>query len=192
MEAVRKLDEYYTYEDYYKWDDDNRWELIDGVPYLMAPAPSYRHQSVSVELTRQLSNFLKENPCKVLAAPVDVRLNADDKDDTVVQPDIIVVCDEAKFEKSGRSVVGAPDFVVEILSPSTAKRDWITKKKLYQKYGVKEYWIVDIGIKGVMTHVLVDNVGYISQSYGEHDDAVPVAVLEGCTINLTDVFEGIE
>ena len=191
MEAAGKMNTHYTYADYCTWSDDERWELIDGRPYAMAPAPSLGHQSVCVKLTTQLENFLEDNPCRVFAAPVDVRLNADDADDTVVQPDVFVVCDKSKFEIGGRGIIGAPDFIIEVLSPSSAKYDLVIKKRLYQEYGVREYWVANPEIKVVMTYVLIDGIGYVSRSYGEQDTTVPVEILDGCTIDLTKVFSDL-
>ena len=191
MEVARQMNTHYTYTDYCTWGDDERWELIDGVPYAMAPAPSVGHQSVCVKLATQLENFLEGHPCKVLVAPVDVRLNADDADDTVVQPDVLVVCDESKFGKDGKAIIGAPDFIIEVLSPSSAKRDLIIKKKLYGEHGVREYWAVDPELKAVMTYVHMDGIGYVARSYGEQDTTVPVEILEGCTIDLTKVFSDL-
>src|ERR1035437_4118940 len=103
--AVRSHNETFTYRDYLSWDDDERWELIDGHPFCMTPAPSRRHQELSGELYRQLSNYLLDKTCRVYAAPFDVRLAemgvADDKVTTVVQPDIVVVCDKAKLDERG-------------------------------------------------------------------------------------------
>jgi Uma2 family endonuclease len=135
----------YTYDDYCQWQGDERWELIDGEAFLMSPAPRLRHQSIVGELNRQLANFLLDKPCRVFVAPVDVRLpHGDESDhevDTVVQPDLVVVCDSEKLDDAG--VRGAPDLVVEILSPATASRDEILKRDLYQRHGVREYWLVD-------------------------------------------------
>ena len=186
MEALR-LEEHYTYADYCAWDDSRRWELIDGAAYAMSPSPSRGHQAITGEIFGQLREFLKGKPCKVFIAPFDVRLNADGADDIVVQPDILVVCDESKLD-GGNGVVGAPDFIAEILSPSSLKHDWIMKKRLYLRSGVREYWIVDPDAKMVTAHVLRDG-GYMSYTYDEHDAAVPVEVLSGCAINLTDVFD---
>ena len=187
MEAVR-VEKHYTYADYCTWDDGTRWELIDGVAYAMAGA-SEVHQTVSGEIFGQLWESLKDSPCRVFFAPFDVRLNAEGADDTVVQPDILVVCDSSKLE-TGKCVVGAPDFIIEILSPASVKHDWKTKKRLYQRSGVREYWIVDPDSKIVITHVL-SNIGYTSQTYDDNDTAVPVEVLDGCTINLAEVFSEI-
>ena len=187
MRALRKEERRYTYADYCTWDDGERWELIDGIAYAMAPAPSDGHQSVSGEILFQLSGFLRGKPCKVRSAPYDVRLNADGEDDTVVQPDIVVICDSNKITKTG--CVGAPDLVIEILSPSTAKHDTHTKFITYKRAGVREYWIVNPETGIVATHILA-NGEYISHPYGE-TDTVPVHVLEGCYISMREVFADI-
>ena len=187
MEALQ-LEERYTYADYCKWDDGERWELIDGKAYAMSPAPSWKHQGILGELYGQIRNHLKGKPCKVFVAPFDVRLNAGAGDDTVVQPDIVVICDRTKI--SGTGCVGTPDMVIEILSPSTSVHDRVVKYKLYLQYGVREYWIVDPDEKSVAAHML-DNGRYYTIAYADSDIA-PVYVLEGCKINLTDVFAEIE
>lgn len=178
-------EKHYTHSDYLTWDDDSRYELIDGVPYMMSPAPSRVHQSVSSNLHLQLASFLKGKPCRVYHAPFDVRLNADTYDDTVVQPDLLVVCDRSKLDDKG--CVGAPDIVVEILSPSTARHDRLVKFQIYQKAGVREYWLIDPDTKTLQVCILEDGK-YITTMYGD-TDTVHVHVLEGCAISLSDVFE---
>ena len=173
----------YNYDDYLTWDDDIRYELIDGVPYAMA-APSQAHQEISGEIFRQLSNFLKGKPCKVFHAAFDVRLNAESYDDIVVQPDLLVVCDKSKLD--GKSCVGAPDMAIEILSSSNTRHDTVVKFRLYQKAGVKEYWVVDPDKKSVNVYLL-ENGKYFTVTYSDND-IVPVNVLDGCEINLADVF----
>ena len=175
---------HYTWSDYVSWDDDARYELINGMPYMMSPAPSISHQAVSMELSRQLANFLKGKPCKVLSAPCDVRLNAGDGDDIVVQPDLLIVCDMSKLD--GRACVGAPDMVIEVSSPSSMRHDRLTKFHLYQKAGVREYWIVEDDTKILQIHIL-KNGEYTTRAYSDTDQA-PVHVLDGCTIDLTAVF----
>ena len=182
MEAIR-LDQKYNYSDYYKWDDNRRWELIEGVPYLMAPAPSESHHDCAIGLFEILRNYLKGKKCKVFIAPFDVRLNSDSADDTVVQPDVFIVCDESK--RDGKSINGAPDFIAEVLSPSTGRHDKLTKHKLYQNAGVKEYWIVDPVDEIIAVNILV-NGKYEQSLYGEGE--VPVSILEGCMIDLAEVF----
>jgi Uma2 family endonuclease len=182
-----KEKQWFTYADYCKWDDSERWELIDGEAYAMAPAPGSNHQGISFHIARQLGNFLAGKQCKVFTAPFDVRLNADTDDDTVVQPDIVVICDKSKINING--CVGAPDMVIEILSRSSVKHDKVLKFYTYQRAGVREYWIVDPDSKTVSAYIL-DDGKYIANAYGETDEA-PVRVLEGCTINLPDVFADI-
>ena len=185
MEALRK-EKRYTYEDYYAWDDDGRWELIDGVPYAMSPAPSQAHQTILGSLFSQLYSFLEGKPCKVFVAPFDVRLNPNSYDDTVVQPDILVVFNDDKLD--GKCCVGAPDMVIEILSPSTAIKDKNIKFNKYLQAGVREYWIVDPGIMEVSAYTL-DSGRYYAASYAD-GEAAPVHVLDGCVIDLGRVFAG--
>ena len=144
MGLPRRDSEYHTYADYCSWPDDVRYELIDGVAYAMGPAPVRRHQGILGEVFRQVANVLAGSPCRPYIAPFDVRLpKADEIDndvDTVVQPDLVVICDRAKLDDKGCR--GAPDWVVEVLSPSTAGHDQILKRALYQRVGVREYWLV--------------------------------------------------
>ena len=174
----------YTYEDYAGWDDGKRYELIDGVAYLMSPAPTSDHQDISRGIFGQLYTFLRGKPCKVYSAPFDVRLSFDGDDKTVVQPDISVVCDRSKIVKAGCN--GAPDLVIEILSPSSGNRDRLLKFNKYLQAGVREYWIVDPESRVVEVHTL-ESGRYVISVYGE-DDTVDVSVLEGCRIVLPDVF----
>ena len=185
MSTARKEDGYYSFEDYYSWDDGIRWELINGRAYAMSPAASRRHQGIQIELASQFHYNLRGTACKVYAAPFDVRLNADTADDTVVQPDIVVVCDLSKLNDKG--CAGAPDLVVEILSPSSVRMDKIVKFEAYQNAGVREYWIVDPENR-ILTVYLLNEGKYTAQSYSENDESVAVSVLEGCIINLADVF----
>jgi Uma2 family endonuclease len=181
----------YTYADYVTWDDGVRYELIDGIPHvmsfteeMMAPAPAWVHQGICAELLYQLKKFLKGKTCKVFSAPFDVRLFADKGDGTVVQPDITVVCDRSKLQGTG--CAGAPDMVIEILSPSSFRQDRFVKFLKYQEAGVREYWIVDPEDQTVFAHVLHDGK-YFTNAYG-NTGAVPVHVLDGCTIDLAEVF----
>jgi len=181
---ARKDDRRYTYSDYLEWDDDQRWELVDGVPFLMS-APSRWHQKISSNLHGMLYNILKGKTCEIYSAPFDVRLNADTLDNTVVQPDILVICDREKLDDAGCK--GAPDFIIEILSPSTTNRDRFLKFDLYRKVGVREYWIVEVDAKKVSAHIL-SNEDYITRIYGETESA-PISVLDNCTIDLAEVFD---
>ena len=187
-EAVRKynsLGRKLTYSDYEIINDGNRYELIDGVIFLMS-APSAAHQSILRELTVQLSVFLKGKQCMVFPAPFDVCLNGlGDKDETVVQPDIIVICDKKIID--AKRCNGVPDMVIEILSPSTSKIDLLTKLKKYQTAGVCEYWIVDPDSKSVNVHIL-EKGKYVIHLYECNDD-IAVNVLTGCVINLSEIFD---
>ncbi|MEZ5477115.1 MAG: Uma2 family endonuclease [Thiolinea sp.] len=134
----------YTYQDYLQWPDTLRYELLDGQAFMMS-APSVLHQRVVRELVRQLGNFFLDSACEVLPAPFDVCLDAaadvaDEHINTVVQPDISVICDKNKLHDRGCK--GAPDWVIEVLSPSSASRDLIHKLRQYERYGVAEYWVV--------------------------------------------------
>ena len=189
-----KLD-YYIYADYASWElaEGERFELIDGVPYSMA-APSVVHQEVSGELFVQLSNFLKGKPCKAFTAPFDVCLHAEgDMDDTVVQPDIIVVCDKTKLSDKKRCN-GVPDLVIEILSSSYSARRRDNRLK-YQKYefaGVREYWMVDPDELVAEVCVLVNGkyktTQYKHNQFDTEPLIIPVSVLDGCEINMKEVF----
>lgn len=134
----------HTYAGYRSWPEDVRYELIDGVAYRRLPAPDLGHQDIVGEIYCQLSNSLESKPCRAYVAPVDVRLpktrETDDAIDTVVQPDVLVVCDPAKLDRRG--VRGAPDLVVEVLSPATASHDHVRKRRIYERAGVPEYWLV--------------------------------------------------
>ena len=136
MVAVRKLKDKYSYSDYEKWDDSENWEIIGGDAYNMAPSPNTEHQKIGGKILGKLFQYLEDKECE-LFYELDVVLSEED----VVKPDIIVVCDKNKIKR--RNIEGAPDLVVEILSPSTAKNDRTLKYELYKKSGVREYWIVD-------------------------------------------------
>ena len=185
MEVNEALPAYkrYTYADYCLWDDEKRWELIDGVPYAMS-APNRRHQKISSQLNRLIGNYLVGKPCDVYAAPFDVRLNADKRDDIVVQPDLLVVCDKSKLDDKG--CIGAPDMVIEILSPSTMMLDKNLKFNKYLLSGVQEYWIIDPDSDTVSTHIL-ENGEYVVHTYGG-GATIPVHVLTGCAIDMNEVF----
>ena len=185
-EALPDYNKRYTYSDYVKWDDDKRWELIDGVAYMMS-APNRYHQGILGNLYVLFRAFLKGKKCKVYLAPFDVRLNADTLDNTVVQPDLLIVCNHSKLNDAGCK--GAPDMVVEILSPSTSRYDRTLKFNTYKKAGIIEYWVIDPETKTLAVHILKDNE-YITQAYLD-DNTVPVHVLEDCKIDLSEVFEDL-
>ncbi len=180
--------EYHTYGDYLAWPENVRYELIDGDAYLMAPAPTVSHQDIAGEVFRQLANALHGKPCRALIAPVDVRLpkadEADERIDTVVQPDVLVVCDEKKV--SERGVRGAPDWVLEVLSPSTAGHDQIRKLRIYERHGVREYWLVHPRDKVLTVYRLVDGQ-YGRPHIQELNGETPVGVLEGVAIQWDEL-----
>ena len=134
----------YTYADFLNWPDEMRYELINGEAFMMTPAPVLVHQELAGEIYRQAANALQGKTCRAYIAPIDVRLpqqdEADAKINTVVQPDVFVVCDNSKLDKRG--IRGAPDWIVEVLSPATAGHDQIKKRQLYEQHGVREYWLV--------------------------------------------------
>lgn len=149
---------YHTYGDYLTWTGDERYELIDGVAYLMAPAPALDHQEIAGGIYFQTRRALGDSSCRVFIAPVDVRLpkgnEADERIETVLQPDVLVVCDPAKLDRRG--VCGAPDWVVEVLSPATAGHDQIHKRRVYERHGVAEFWLVHPNDRVVTIYCLVD------------------------------------
>ncbi|MDD5578382.1 MAG: Uma2 family endonuclease [Methylobacter sp.] len=134
---VKKYETRYTVADYMSWPDDERLELIGGRIFDMSPAPTIKHQSITGEFYSQLKQKLKGKSCIPFIAPVDVVLSAKD----VVQPDVLVVCDSAKITE--KNIQGAPDLIVEVLSPRTALKDMREKKSLYERSGVREYVVID-------------------------------------------------
>ena len=183
----------YTYADYLTWMDDVRRELFDGFIKLMTPAPSRVHQKISTNLTRIFSTFLIHKVCEVYHAPSDVRfpkdtLNLDDKQVyTVLQPDLYIVCDRSKLDDRGCS--GAPDLVIEIVSPKNSQRDTRDKFEIYQEYGVREYWIVSPNDETVTVFVLDENGKFQFKGIHAGDDKIPVNIFDGeLKVDLTEVF----
>jgi Uma2 family endonuclease len=204
MGALPKEKRHFTYADYKEWElaEGERYEVIYGEAYAMA-APNTRHQEILGAIFNQFYNYLQGKPCRVYPAPFDVRLfyEEDESDDTVVQPDITVICDEKKRGYEGCR--GAPDLVIEILSPSNTAIEMERKLKLYQNAGIREYWIVDPennGVtvywfqvprpspKGVEPEVRGSPLaGAIFHTY-KSADKVPVALFPGLNIKLEQVF----
>lgn len=180
----------YTYKDYLNWSEVDGWEIIDGVPYSMSPAPSRKHQKISGELFATIHNYLKGKTCEVYSAPFDVRLtinNEEDKDViNVVQPDISVICDLLKLDDRGCK--GSPDLIIEIVSPATLKRDLKDKFYLYEKVGVKEYWIVYPDEKTIVAYRLNENSKYGRPEVYSEEDKIKVGIFELLEINLNDIF----
>lgn len=190
--ARRDLD-YHTYADYCSWPDDVRYELIDGVAYAMGPAPVRRHQGILGEVFRQVANILDGSPCRPYIAPFDVRLpkaeEIDNDIDTVVQPDLVVICDRAKLDDKGCR--GAPDWVVEVLSPSTAGHDQILKRALYQRVGVREYWLVH-PVDRIVTTYTLDGGRYGVPDVRELVGALAVGVLPQIVIDWERVIRELD
>jgi Uma2 family endonuclease len=190
--ALERSNVRYSYADYLGWDEERRCELIDGVVFDMSPAPSTRHQDVLSELTAALRTRLRDTSCRAFVAPFDVRLFADNKQDDevyhVVQPDLVIVCDKHKLDEKGCK--GTPDLIIEVLSPSTAKKDRVMKFNLYERAGVKYYWIVDPLNETLEVYALKGTRFQIEGVYGKADQ-VAVSLIEDLTIDLEDVFREI-
>ena len=177
-----------SYADYQTWPDDERYEIIDGIVYAMN-APLRIHQEILGELFLQFANYLKGKPCKVYIAPFDVRFTdrAKNEDEIfdVVQPDLSVICDHDKLDDKG--CLGSPDLVVEILSPSSASYDNIKKRALYEKYGVKEFWLVHPTDQLVTAYRLVNGAYGRPEIFGIFNPACP-ALFPDLKIDLCEVF----
>jgi Uma2 family endonuclease len=194
MELALDLKKRYTYADYLTWMDDVRRELIDGFIKFMS-APRSKHAETSSNISWHLGSYLKKNKCgcKVYYAPFDVRLPKNGETEhgkiyTVVQPDICVVCDPSKIDELG--CIGAPDMIVEVLSPSTTKRDMNEKFNLYERSGVREYWVVHPNDKTVLTFLLQENGKYEEDgTLYERTGKVPVHVFNDYCIDMEDIFE---
>jgi Uma2 family endonuclease len=168
--SPKKLDQRFTYKDYLLWPDDERWELIDGMAYDMSPAPTRRHQSILGKLFRVISEITDKGKCETYMAPFDIRLN--DPSNSL---------ESAGYERGAH---GAPDLVVEILSPSTSYKDQTTKLALYERYGVKEYWLVNGDIPSVMVYRIGENRVFDKPDYYRFDESVNSIVLGGVDIPL--------
>ena len=180
------LNKVYTYADYLKWEFDERVELIKGKIFNMSPAPKRKHQEISVKLERVIYKILDDHPCKVYHAPFDVRFpDRDGQTFTVVQPDICVVCDLSKLDELGCN--GAPDFIIEILSSSTSKKDYTDKYQLYEENGVGEYWIVNP--EGFIEVFVLEDGHYANQGKFFTDETLASLVLPGLQVDLGKVFK---
>lgn len=178
----------YTYADYLEGTEEDREELIDGFFHMLA-SPTPTHQRIVTRITRQLANYLEGRKCEAFSGPIDVRLFEQEGDlpvnvHTVVVPDVLVVCDPDKVDEKG--IKGAPDFIVEVLSPSTRRHDAFIKANLYQRAGVREYWMVDPESRTVNAFTLEDG-RYIARFSGE-GETLEVQILPGCAIDLNAVF----
>lgn len=204
-------EERFTYRQYRTWPEDERWELIDGHAYSMSPAPMRRHQELLARIFVALRTHLKGKTCQAYAAPFDVLLpkagEEENEVDTIVQPDLVVYCDPGRLTPRGG--FGAPDLVVEILSPRTTSRDFGTKLRLFARHGVREYWIVDGAAKAV--HVWRAQAagaglaearprsmgpdtavpGFGEEEVFEDEERLESSVLAGFALELGELFAGI-
>ena len=182
----------YTYADYMTWPEGESWEIIDGVPYMQA-APTWQHQSISLELSRQFANYLQGKACRVFASPFDLCIpEFDERDEdisNIMQPDILVVCDESKLRKTG--FFGVPPLIIEITSPSTTRRDRVLKFNKYERIGVKEYWIVEPEGKFVNVFTLQENKRYGRPGTYTEEDRIQVAGFPDFVVDLSMVFANI-
>ena len=175
----------YTLEDYLALPEEERWELIDG-HLIRMDSPTTEHQVISGELHVAFYNCIKEHgvPCKVLAAPVDVQLDMDDR--TIVEPDLLILCDLEKLRR--KRVFGAPDLLVEILSPSTQSRDMVWKNRKYQRAGVREYWMVDPDGRKIIVNIFDSREGEFRSRIYDFEETIPVGISNGsCRIDFAPI-----
>ena len=179
----------YTYADYLKWKFNERVELFKGRIFKMSPAPSSSHQQISLKVTRKLDNFFLNTTCSLYVAPFDVRLvkikTNDTKVLTVVQPDLCVICDIDKLDEKGCN--GAPDLIVEILSPGNSKKEMGIKFDLYEENGVKEYWIVEAAEKSIFIYTL-QNEKFIGLKPLIEDDKMQSPLFPSLDFDVRDIF----
>ncbi len=190
-EPMRSESRKYTYADRLSWPENERWELIDGVAYAMTPAPTFTHQKILRRLNRQFDRLLKDSPCELITSPFDVLLPSASEDEmtaqTVVQPDLIVICDTEKLHERG--CIGSPTLVVEILSRYSKHMDLNKKLHLYECSGVPEYWVVSPSDYTILVYTRNAQGQYDDPRIFEYGDQVPVGVLPGLMIDLIEVFE---
>ncbi|MEW6236755.1 MAG: Uma2 family endonuclease [Candidatus Omnitrophota bacterium] len=173
----------FTYHDYLTWPDDERWEIIDGTAYAMSPAPNLEHQSIIWNLVLTLGAKLKGKTCVPWVAPTDVVLSESD----IVQPDVFVVCDKNKMK--GGNIQGAPDLIVEVLSPSTAKKDRWEKKNLYEHFGVKEYILIDPSALFAERYLLGTDGRFDRGEIFDSQQTMSLKSLGEMEISLWEIFE---
>jgi Uma2 family endonuclease len=180
-----------TYAEYLKWPEEERVELIDGEVFAMSPASSRIHQVVLGNLFRKFADYLDGKKCRAYIAPFDVRLpkcsERDEDINTVVQPDLSIICDPGKLDDRGCK--GAPDLIVEVISPASLKLDLTLKKRLYERVGVKEYWIVYPQERIVMVYVR-DQLGNFTDGEAYDKDArVPAGIFDEWKLDMSTIFE---
>lgn len=181
MGLALKDDKKYTWQDYLTWPDSERWEVIDGTAYNMTPSPSFNHQKIVGNIYGILREKLRGKPCTPAIAPLDVYYD----DTNFVQPDVMVVCDKSKIKDR---IYGAPDLIIEVLSPHTSLKDKREKKGLYERFGVKEYIIAD-PLEQYVERFFIGHDGYSKGDVFGPKEVMPLKSLEGLEINLWEVFE---
>lgn len=187
------LNKIYSYADYYKWQFEERVELIKGKIFKMSPSPNPYHQELTGDIHALLHNFLRKKPCKVYFAPFDVRLPVKSTEDkeiyTVLQPDICVICDLSKIDRRG--CVGAPDLVIEVLSPGNSAKELKKKKEVYEESCVKEYWVVSPKYQNFLVYTLQEGK-FQAPIVKVPGETVTSTILHGFEIDLSELFENAD
>ncbi|MCB0564598.1 MAG: Uma2 family endonuclease [Phaeodactylibacter sp.] len=181
----------YSYADYLLWQLEERVELIKGKIFKMSPAPGTEHQKVSRQLSLQIFQYFDKKECQAFSAPFDVRLpqkevTADEETYTVVQPDLCVICSYEKLDEKG--CLGAPDLIIEILSPGNSKKEMRDKYEVYEESGVGEYWLVNPSEKTVLIYVLNEERRFIGLQPLTEDQIARSVIFPELEINLKEVF----
>ena len=185
------LSKSYTYADYLTWNFKERLEILKGKIFKMSPAPSRKHQEVSIKLFRKFDRYFETKSCNIYYAPFDVRLKnfkkstSDQEITTVFQPDICVICDKEKLDDRG--CLGAPDLIIEILSPGNSKKEMDIKFDLYEENGVKEYWIVEPYQKSILIYTLQKDT-YIGLKPIAEEGLVHSPLFPELSFNVADIF----
>ena len=176
------MDKRYTWSDYQTWPADERWEIIGARAYAMSPSPSFRHQAVSGEIHVALVGYFRKKHCRVLNAPIDVRLS----DEDIVQPDIVVVCNRQQIKRT--HIEGAPTLVVEVVSSSSQLRDRHDKMALYARFGIREYWIVTPFPSLVEVYALEGESYRVHHTY-KKGEILHSAQFADLSVDLSQVFD---
>jgi Uma2 family endonuclease len=180
MSFPKPLEMKFSYKDYVTWPDDERWEIIDGVPYNMTPAPVVKHQKIVGKLHSKLVDRAEEDGCTLLIAPTDVIFD----DYNVVQPDVLMVCDQGRISRE--NIRGAPDLIIEVLSPSTSLKDRREKKRLYERFGVREYILI-YPEDELVERFLLEGSSYQTPDIFNWDESMEIRTL-GLEVSLWEIF----
>lgn len=184
-----KVQKNFCYRNYLELPPDKKYEVINGILYAMTPSPTIHHQRILRKLFLHIGNYFTDKDCEVFSAPCDVLLPEENEDiddvKTVIQPDILVVCDKTKLTE--KHCVGPPDFIIEIASPSSASMDYVKKLQIYEKHRVREYWIVNYGRKDIMVYKLQDNEEYGAPEIYRNGEIVS-GIFENLRIPLDVIF----